>query len=93
MLLIYEAHYLDMADALTYESCVRGYHYYQDIWEPVNGEQLECRHNSIFRGIFTDISFFLGSELHIGTPFLQLFRRLTYFLIRFTDVRGRNYSR
>ena len=41
MLLIYEAHYLDMADALTYESCVRGYHYYQDIWEPVNGEQLE----------------------------------------------------
>ena len=39
MLLIYEAHYLDMADALTYESCVRGYHYYQDIWEPVNGEQ------------------------------------------------------
>ena len=31
-----------MADALTIESCVCGYHYYQDIWEPVNGEQLEC---------------------------------------------------
>ena len=32
-----------MTEALIVESCVRGYHYYQDIWEPVSGEQLECK--------------------------------------------------
>ena len=31
-----------MTDALLTGSCVCGYHYYQDIWEPVIGEELEC---------------------------------------------------
>ena len=31
-----------MSDALMIDSCVRGYHYYQDVWDPVIGEQLEC---------------------------------------------------
>ena len=31
-----------MTDALSIGSCVRSYHYYQDIWEPVIGEELEC---------------------------------------------------
>ena len=30
-----------MANALSIRSCMRGYHYYQDIWEPVIGEELE----------------------------------------------------
>ena len=31
-----------MADSVTIESCVCGYHYYQDVWAPVIGEELEC---------------------------------------------------
>ena len=30
-----------MTDVLMIESCVRGYHYYQDVWESI-GEQLQC---------------------------------------------------
>ena len=31
-----------MTDALSIGSSMRGYHYYQDIWEPAVGEELEC---------------------------------------------------
>ena len=31
-----------MSDALMIDSCMCGYHYYQDVWDPVIGEQLEC---------------------------------------------------
>ena len=35
-----------MSDSVTFESSVRGYHYYQDNWDPVIGEQLECTQES-----------------------------------------------
>ena len=32
-----------LAGEATVESCVRGFHVYQDVWVPVIGETLPCR--------------------------------------------------
>ena len=31
-----------MVATFTLDSCIRGYHVYKDIWDPVTGESLHC---------------------------------------------------